>query len=199
MAIVILVVFVAIIAISHSSAKKKKRRQALVDSFSKIPNFTVRAIRVCESKLCAIAFDESANRLAFSELIGDDVECGISVFEANDILQVELVEDGETVSSASAGSAVARAVVGGILTGGIGMIIGGVTGKRNQRSSVRALDLKCLVNDAGRATRTISFLPTKEVVTRGDMAYKAAAEDAEKWYGSVSVLIHRGKQPIAQT
>lgn len=51
-----------------------------------------------------------------------------TIYSFNDIIDYEINEDGETVSKGGLGNAVA----GGLLFGGVGAIVGGVTGKKKQ-------------------------------------------------------------------
>ncbi len=64
-----------------------------------------------------------------------------AVYNYSDLLDFELIEDGGTVTSGSLG----RAIAGGLAFGGLGAVVGGMTGKQKQTCS--KLQIKITVKD----------------------------------------------------
>ena len=50
-------------------------------------------------------------------------------YSLKDLLQVEIIEDNVTITKTSRTSQVGGAIVGGMLAGGVGAVIGGLSGK----------------------------------------------------------------------
>src|SRR5690606_10900120 len=93
-----------------ASAKEELKKE--IDNFvatKKIGNF--------------VAFDDNQQRWAVLSSFAGKVK---QIYNYSDIVNFELLEDGESIASGGLG----RALVGGALFGGVGAIVGGVTGKR---------------------------------------------------------------------
>lgn len=138
----------------------------------------------------AIGFDNAHKKLCFFDKSDKSY-----IFDYSQILQCEMDIDGETYSKTSTSSAVGRAVLGGILTGGLGAIIGGTTGKRTQKQTIRSMDLKIVVNDTTSPVFKINFFTGK--AKKGTLVYKTKYAEIEKWDAIVSGLIRHGSDQTA--
>lgn len=93
----------------------------------------------------------------------------------SDILDFELIENGETVITKSG---LGKAVAGGILFGGVGAIVGGTTSKKKSVTSISGLKIKVVVNDMNNPDSYINLITTS---TKTDsFIYKNAYEVAQK-------------------
>lgn len=80
-----------------------------------------------------------------------------TVYQYSDILNFELLEDGESVSQGGLG----RALVGGALFGGAGAVVGGVTGKKKNKGICTSLRIKVTLKDINNPVKYIDFITTK--------------------------------------
>jgi hypothetical protein len=109
-----------------------------------------------------------------------------------DLVEVELQEDGETVTRTSRSSQFASAVVGGVLFGGVGAVVGGLTGKKvTGRGKVTRLSLKIVVNSTSRPMFVLEMLARPQ---KRDAAYNQLRAMADHWHGLTSVLIRRAQK-----
>ncbi|WP_419872928.1 SHOCT domain-containing protein [Candidatus Pristimantibacillus sp. PTI5] len=144
----------------------------------------------------SISVDESSKAICI-------MHSGLSnskTFSYKDIIEVQIIEDGYTISKTSRGSQIGGAVIGGVLTGGVGAIIGGLSGDAVQTSKVKRIDLKLIVNDTTKPVFLINFMNEldeksgmkfKMGVTKESEKYKLAIEQVRHWHGLISVLIKR--------
>ncbi|MDQ0875005.1 hypothetical protein QFZ77_003664 [Paenibacillus sp. V4I3] len=140
---------------------------------------------VTEKYDLAIAVDEQKNRLCF-------IDYEVREFSFADILEVEIVEDEVQITKTSRGSQLGGAVIGGVLAGGVGAIIGGLSGqKTSSNDKVKRIYIKMIVNDTQRPYVTIDFLNEKKEILKKDKKVMKATNDANHWYGLMSVLIKR--------
>lgn len=72
----------------------------------------------------------------------------------DDVLGVELIEDGTTVTSGGLG----RAAVGGLAFGGVGAIVGGSTGKKKAKNLCTELRIKVTMRNPGNPVEYIDFI-----------------------------------------
>lgn len=79
------------------------------------------------------------------------------IYKYSDILDYELLEDGESIVKGGLG----RAVVGGALFGGVGAVVGGVTGKKKSKEICKSLKIKVTLNDVNNPVAYISFIATE--------------------------------------
>lgn len=75
-----------------------------------------------------------------------------AVYKFSDLIDFELIENGNTVTSGSLG----RAIAGNIMFGGMGAVIGGMTGK--QKQTCNKLQIKITVKDLKHPALFITFI-----------------------------------------
>lgn len=112
-------------------------------------------------KQYAFMQDERNNRLfvitrTLNIKNGDD--CCIIPIDYEDIIKVELVEDGKTISSRSTTRTVGGVLVGGALLGGAGAIVGGLSGNIETTRKVSKLEVKMLLRRATSNTISMNFV-----------------------------------------
>lgn len=140
-----------------------------------------------------IAIDNDSKQIAFKEGYGS-----IKKYSYSDIIGCEVIEDGETTYRKS--GALGRAVVGGIIAGGAGAIIGGVTAKGQENKEVKTVDFKLLLRDTNNPSFRIRFFDaweetarTKKSVKHSDSVYgpilRKAIRDLNTWKETIEVII----------
>ena len=65
------------------------------------------------------------------------------IYSYDDIVEYELLEDGDTITKGGLG----RALVGGAVFGGTGAIVGGVTGGKRSKKVINSLKIKITIDD----------------------------------------------------
>jgi hypothetical protein len=139
-----------------------------------------------------ILLDEENKQVAFIESQFSSKE----IYNYDDILESEILEDGKTITTTSRGSQVVGALIGGALIGGVGAIIGGLSGKKTSDEEIYRIDLKVIVNNTKSPIKLINFmnsdsdLSTTPVPTKKEEPkYKSAKRNIDHWYSLLSVLI----------
>lgn len=101
----------------------------------------------------------------------------------DEIVDFELLEDGNSVSSGGVG----RAVVGGMAFGAVGAIVGGSTGKKKSKNTCNQLEIKITLNNFKKPTEYIRFITGGEMKKDG-MIYKLAAKQAQQCLSVLQVM-----------
>lgn len=109
------------------------------------------------------------------------------IYKFSDVVEFELIEDGNSITKGGIG----RAVAGGLLFGGVGAIVGGVTGKRKTKSTVNKLQVKITVNSISEPIRYINLIVSE--VKKTSLTYKTALTNAQE---IISLLAVMTKSPI---
>lgn len=110
------------------------------------------------------------------------------------LLSVELHEDGQTIGVTSGGASFGRALVGRALFGVAGEVIGGTTGRRTTTSFQRAssIELRLVIKDVKDPTWDLAFLSAE--ISKDTPAYKAISQRARQVAGSLSAAIAIAKE-----
>lgn len=153
-----------------------------------IHSFNLSQFFVSTDRKVGIAIDETTKRIAIW------VNYASRIFDARDILEFEIVEDGHTVNKVSRGSQAGGAIVGGALFGGIGAAVGGLSGKSKSKSKVTSLYMKIIVNDQKNPIVTLKYLDDPAGTSQDGFVYKTALQKIYHWHGLLTVLIRQATE-----
>lgn len=127
------------------------------------------------------------------------------IFNYSDIIEVSYEENGSQLYTKSAGRTVGGAIVGGVLMGGAGAVVGGLSGASKQNKEIKNMDINILLRSTSRTSCVLHFkdvdrvLKTKEDADR--KLYETYVKNANQAKDVLSVIIDNAKQasaPIAQ-
>jgi hypothetical protein len=109
------------------------------------------------------------------------------VIPCRDLLSTEIFEDGYAVTKTVRSSQIGGALVGGVLLGGAGAIIGGLSGKRIESGKVKTINLRVVINDPAHPIYTICFLDIE--IERGNFLHTTMVELAKQWQARLDIFI----------
>ncbi|MED4618381.1 hypothetical protein [Priestia megaterium] len=115
----------------------------------------------------------------------------ISKINYHDIIQVELKEDDELLVVTSRTSQLGSAIVGGALAGGVGAVIGGLSGKQKQKREVKKIQIHLTLNDLQNPLLKINFEDFVKPVQTSLRSYLIKHEEALNWFKLMEVIIKR--------
>lgn len=140
-----------------------------------------------------ILLDEERKKVCFIFSNNNSTE----IYDYNDILESEIIEDGKTITSTSRSSQLGGAIIGGVLAGGAGAVIGGLSGKKTSEQEFNRIDLKVIVNNTKDPVKLFNFLLSDEVdingklipIKKDSIKYKNAIDSISHWHSLLSILI----------
>lgn len=97
-----------------------------------------------------------------------------TIFRYSDLVGAEVLQNNEQVTSGSLGSVVA----GGLLTGGVGAILGGVVGPKTTKEVCSSLQIKLALKSMQRPVVYIDFIST--TTKKSDPLYKKAVQRVDE-------------------
>lgn len=118
-------------------------------------------------------------------------KAGGSIFEFSNLLSFELLEDGATITKGGLG----RAVAGGLLIGGVGAIVGGVTGGKKSKGICNSMCLKITLRNSHCSMVYIPFIMT-ETKTKS-FVYKAAQSSAQECLSALQIIADSFQSEVA--
>lgn len=139
-----------------------------------------------------IIYDESTNYLWF---YGPTIKRKKIGFPVSTLTSCELTVDKETQFKTSLGSTAGRAIVGGLLFGGVGAIIGGVTGKKKGKSLVHEMELLFSTSDLENPYISVIAFKNKKGVKLDSFKFKTQLDNARYWCKFTEAVIERQKAP----
>ena len=116
------------------------------------------------------------------------------IYNYNDIVSFELIEDGNSISEGGIGNA----IVGGVLFGGIGAIVGSNTGHKYKQTCTN-LKIKITLNNINNPVEYITFINTE--IKKDSQLYKNSINMAQKIISILQIICETNKninitQPI---
>lgn len=138
-----------------------------------------------------LAVDDSARKLCL--IFGNNLR----VIGFPDLIESEVVVDGHSVTKTSRASQFVGTAVGAVLAGGVGAIIGGLSGSKSTKEKVNGVSLKLIVNDTKDPIHVIDFF---EMTSTGSTVPQIALDEAKYWHDLLSVIIKQARDdaPVAK-
>lgn len=132
-----------------------------------------------------IAIDDQSNQICLIT--------GVSLrfMGFSDIIESEVLAGGKTITKTSRESQFAGAAIGGLLLGGIGAVVGSLTGKQTTAMDVKDVCLKIIVNDTSNPIHIIDFI---ELTNTGGTPPNVALQEAQQWHDLLTVIIKKAEQ-----
>ena len=180
---VVAAVVIAIIQAINTSKKKKEMEEKLAGLY----DFTPSQKMIGNDGNSGIAVDEGRKKVCLIKQSMGNIDLDVLTYK--DILSSEVFEDGVTITKTARGSQIGGALIGGLALGGVGAIIGGLSGKTKSSDKVKRIDLRITVNRTNNPIHDINFMNVES--KKGGIIYNAAMEQARHWHGLLAVLIKR--------
>jgi hypothetical protein len=179
------IVFVLIAAVVAQANTIKKNQDDIASKLKDIPNFTPTKTLVTPDALGCLAIDDTSRQFCIVTKAGQTL--GHKVFPYKDMIASEMFEDGQTLTKTSRSSQVAGALVGGIVLGGAGLLLGGLSGKKRSVDEITRIDLRVIVSDIHHPEYVFNFLNVKS--KKNSALYTTARNNARQWYSVIEVVI----------
>lgn len=113
------------------------------------------------------------------------------VFQYDQIISFDLIENGNSIISGGTG----RAVAGGILFGEVGAVVGGVTATRKTTEICTLLKVKITFRNCQRQSIDITFIENNNGFPKSSYEYGTKYELAEGIMTALQVAVDKVKQP----
>jgi hypothetical protein len=137
-----------------------------------------------------LAVDEQRKKVCLISVKKQVVK--VRVISHSDLVSCELFEDGTTITKTVRSSQIVGALIGGVVAGGVGAIIGGLSGKTATAGKVKRIDLRLIVNDTKNPLHDINFINlTNSELSKDSPAYQKIMQEARHWHGLIEVLIKK--------
>lgn len=184
--LIITIIFIIVIGVIVTISNLKKRQRQLDSVLKNTDNFSASfTVKDFESKYM-FCIDDDKGKILYTNT--DDNASHLFNFE--NVISVEIIEDSNTTYSKSATRTIGGSVIGGIIGGGAGAIIGGLSGSNKGKKKVKEIKVKILLRDYPTSSIYIECLKNEQIEHNCDsFTYKVAMEEAVKISDKLSVII----------
>ena len=164
---------------ARGAAKIKKR-------IGELDNFKPADVYVSETNLLGLAIDPQRREIVLAD------EDKLRRFNVPSIVSCEILQDDVQLAYVNRGSQLASVAVGGVLLGGVGAVIGGLSGSTRSVNNVKKLILRFVTDDFDKPNHDIVLLDwsfSSKGIKRDNLIYQQALEIAELWHSRVRAMM----------
>jgi hypothetical protein len=148
--IVFFALVVGVIITAISQAKKNATLAATTrDRVAAIYTFDELFVSNYDATFIGICFDQTLIVVGKSETE--------KTYRFSQIAEVTVLRDGSTISNTNRGSQLAGMAVGGLALGGLGALIGGVSGSTRTSETIKSLKIRIRVDDRDQPLHQVTF------------------------------------------
>lgn len=187
------IIVVMFLVINANEANKRKETQENIASLIRsAPEFnTTRSIEISGDLVLLI--NDDAKQIC---ILRPNIK---KVIGFDQVIDVEYIVNEDTVASRSTLNTIGRAVVGGVLAGGVGAIVGGLSGKTKTESKISKIAVKVLIRDLDFPAMNITYfdcktLPDRKPVSPDSIFCESANLQAQDFVNTMSIIIDEGKR-----
>ena len=190
--IVCIAVYVIVLSARKSDEKIKEDIKKLNSQKAKVNNIinNIKDFKVSKSILSndstqALAIDETLTKIYILKSAWSTTNN--KVYSYKDILSVEIIENGNTITKTNRGSQIGGVLVGAVLLGGAGAVIGGLSGTKREVKTIESIGLKILLNNQ----KSSIFELTLYKIGKDTAKPQVALSTAHRWHDLITVLINK--------
>ena len=169
-----------------SGLGQARNAKSLEEQYRNLSEFSPADVYVSAFNLAGIAIDPARQEIA----LGD--ASGIRLLAPESIVSCEIVQDDVQIAYANRGSQAVGVVAGGLLLGGVGAVIGGLSGSTRSANNVHKVVLRLLIDDFDKPKHDIVLVDwshEKKGLEKRNVIYRTALESAEIWHARVMAMM----------
>lgn len=177
--VIILIIVIAAISFFFTSQRKKLTKQ----NFNQIDAFLPSHIFCSDCSKTGIAIDSQQHKIAFSDKIGE-----ISLYHFKQLISVEIIINEQSIHKSNRGSQIVGGAIGGLLLGGAGLLLGGLTGSKRTEDKISKIAICIGVLDIDTPSHEVIFYDSSPIKKTGYTG-QAIAEEADEWLKRLDVVM----------
>jgi hypothetical protein len=193
--VVFLIAFAAIFSDNKSLEKSYKNKLA-IQNIQSSNVFIPTKSYISKNNKSGIEINEN-DKLIRIFYLDQNEEIQSKIYPFSDLIESEVKIDNQSVLKTSRSSQLVGAAVGGVIAGGVGAIIGGLSGDKIKNEYIKNIDLCVKVNDFNTPLFKINFLSNvnevgienKKGFKKNEKLVQEALRDVEYWHSILNLII----------
>ncbi len=183
----IIVICVAVIGGVAAGISNAQKKTALEKWLANISGFHTDELLVGELGESGIAVDRKRKAICLVSKSQGNVES--QIIQYRDILSAEISEDGVSVTATNRTSQAGGLLLGGLALGGVGAVIGGLSGKKTTSEKISSIDLNIVVNRPESPVHSIRVMYVESA--KNGAVYRDRIKKAKHWLSLVDVFVRQ--------
>lgn len=159
--IVILIFVAVIIQVCWESNQTKNQGKELEEIINSVSDFTPTKKVIGINNQFVFMIDNNRKKIFYSNHITK------KTISYNEIIKVEVIDNGKTIHQKSTIRTIGGAIVGGAVAGSAGAIVGGLSGGSKQASMVSLVQVKILLRDVNSPSLLINTFNARNMTVEG--------------------------------
>lgn len=189
---VVLIISAAIIQVWMNDKERKRKGKEIEEKISSLKDFVQSSSVKGINNTYSFLVDNVHKKVAYVSPTNK------TVIPYEQIISVELLEEGKTVSKKSTMRTIGGALIGGAIGGGVGAIIGGLSGASAETKKVSLIQVKIRLSDMNSPSFTITTFNARTMTVEGKpitanstegYIYRQGCSDANRIIDLVSTII----------
>jgi hypothetical protein len=116
-------------------------------------------------------------------------------YRFDQIVSVEMSENGGTLTKTNRGSQVVGSALGAVAFGGVGAIIGGLSGSKRSSPLVNSIVLKLIVDDHQHPNYTVTIFNSRKGEKRDSLLVKKAVDSVDRLHARLTLANQVRSEP----
>lgn len=158
---VVLIIVAAIFQVCWESNQTKNQGKELEEIINSVSDFTPTKKVIGINNQFVFMIDNNRKKIFYSNHITQ------KTISYNDIIKVEVIDNGKTIHQKSTIRTIGGAIVGGAVAGSAGAIVGGLSGGSKQASVVSLVQVKILLRDVNSPSLLINTFNARNMTVEG--------------------------------
>ena len=185
--VVVIVCLVGLLAVFIGQRVLSRRVVTTIEKRIRgLDDFEPADVYVSKLNFAGVAIDVNRREILLSE-----VET-FRRFTVPSIISCEILEDDVQLAYANRGSQLTGVAIGGILLGGVGAVIGGLSSSKRTVNKVKKIIIRFVTDDFEKPNHDIVLLDSmydQNAVERSSSTYRKTLEIAELWHSRVRAMM----------
>lgn len=181
---------------NDKTLEKSYKNKLAIKNIQSTGEFTPTKSYISKNNKSGIEINENEKLIRIFYLDQNE-EIKSKIYPFSDVIESEIKIDNQPVLKTSRSSQLAGAAVGGVIAGGVGAIIGGLSGDKIKNEYIKNIDLCVKVNDFNTPLFKINFLSNineigienKKGLKKNHKDVQTALRDVEYWHSILNLII----------
>lgn len=161
--------------------------------------FNAEKLLIANDLKSAIAINPEDKRILLLSKPILNEEFRVKEITFDDVIEVKITRNSETLTSTSRGSQVAGATVGGLAFGGVGMLLGGLSASKTSSQLTKRLSLELVINDLDYPIFETVFIKRQNGIEENSDLFNDLTKDLDQWYRMFTVILYQNKLNIVSS
>lgn len=170
-----------------------RKASQMEDEVRNLADFDAADVYVSPHNHAGVAIDRNRHEILLTD------KKDTRIFRVESIISCEVLEDGVQLAYANRGSQMLGVAVGGALLGGVGAVVGGLSGSQRTMQRVQSVVLRFTTDDFDNPVHDIvvAIATSKKGMGKDGLVYQEALKLAQKWHARTVAMMRAASPEVA--